>query len=251
MISRYQSFGFDVIPVVDKRPAPGFTSRGPYLTAPNAKLIDDCFDGFLDPSRGFALILHDYVVLDIDARNGGYDSLAKLPKLPRTWRSVTKSGGQHFYFRAPAADRPAKPWLGIDLLTGYRYCLEAPTPGYTWLVAPWDAPCAELPSWVPVREAGPAPSERPDRELPYEIRLDRARSYADAYPPAVSGQGGHNRTFILAQRLVHQFALSEADALTELTRWNRTCVPPWSDKDLRHKVSSARRHGTMKQGVRS
>lgn len=245
ILTRYQALGFSLLPVLaSKAPMRPYTARGPYLTSEDAERRDG--SSFRLP---VALVLHDYVVLDIDTRNDGYASLAELPKLPRTWRSTTRSGGQHFYFRAPPADRPAKPWRGIDLLTGFRYCLEAPTPGYSWLVAPWDAPIADLPDWVPVRAPEPtAPAQ--DADLPYDVRVSRAESYADAYPPAISGQGGHNTTFVLAARLVHQFKLSDADALRILTRYSNTCVPPWSDKDLRHKISSARRHSNMRQGVR-
>jgi hypothetical protein len=38
---------------------------------------------------------------------------------------------------------------------------------------------------------------------------------------------------------VHGFALGDADALSLLTEWNRGCVPPWSERELRHKIESA------------
>ena len=69
--------------------------------------------------------------------------------------------------------------------------------------------------------------------------IDRARRYVAKCPPAISGQGGHNATFHVAAVLVHGFALGEADALALLGEWNGSCVPPWSDGDLRHKIKSA------------
>lgn len=69
--------------------------------------------------------------------------------------------------------------------------------------------------------------------------VERARRYVAKCPHAVSGQGGHNATFHVAAVLVHGFALGEADALALLGEWNRSCVPPWSDGDLRHKIKSA------------
>lgn len=239
----YRSLGFDVLPVIGKAPCPPYTSRVPFTDGEWPHQAD-----------GIALILNNYVVVDIDPRNDGWEGLNSLTEgrwATLTWRSKTKGGGVHYYFRAPPADYLSKPAAGVDVLTGYRYCLEYPTPGYHWERAPWDFAITSVPRWVPIREPLPLPSERPASDLPYDVRLDRARAYCNSYPPAVSGNGGHRVTFILAQRLVHQFALSDADALTELTRWNSTCAPPWSDKELRHKVSSARRHGTMRQGVRS
>ncbi len=69
--------------------------------------------------------------------------------------------------------------------------------------------------------------------------IERARRYVAKCPPAVSGQGGHNSTFHVAAVLVHGFALGEADALALLGEWNRSCLPPWSESDLRHKITSA------------
>ncbi len=70
--------------------------------------------------------------------------------------------------------------------------------------------------------------------------LDRARLYLEKIPGAVSGQGGHPQAFAAACALVHGFALSEADALDLLRReYNPRCVPPWSERELSHKVQSA------------
>ena len=69
--------------------------------------------------------------------------------------------------------------------------------------------------------------------------LDRARRYFAKCPPAVSGQGGHNATYHVAAVLVHGFALGEADALTLLKEFNQRCLPPWSEGELLHKITSA------------
>ena len=70
--------------------------------------------------------------------------------------------------------------------------------------------------------------------------LDRARSYLAALPPAVSGQGGHAALWTAALALVRGFNLEE-DAALNLLRgdFNRRCSPPWSDRELLHKVSGA------------
>lgn len=69
--------------------------------------------------------------------------------------------------------------------------------------------------------------------------LDRARAYAAKVPGAVSGQNGHSTTYDLARVLVHDFALAEHDALAILTDWNSTCSPPWSPRELEHKINQA------------
>ena len=69
--------------------------------------------------------------------------------------------------------------------------------------------------------------------------FDRARRYILTIPPAVSGQGGDAATFNVARVLIQGFALSHADALCLLREWNQACQPPWSDRDLLHKIRSA------------
>jgi RecA-family ATPase len=68
---------------------------------------------------------------------------------------------------------------------------------------------------------------------------ERIRAYVDACPPAISGQGGHNQTFGLACSLINGFALSEAEALHYLTQFNQRCQPPWTERELIHKIKSA------------
>lgn len=70
--------------------------------------------------------------------------------------------------------------------------------------------------------------------------LDQAKRYLNAIPPAISGQRGHNQTLIAARALVRGFDLSDADAMNLLQEWNRSCQPPWTDKELDHKISEAR-----------
>ena len=42
--------------------------------------------------------------------------------------------------------------------------------------------------------------------------------------------------------MVTGFALTDAEAWPLLTEWNATCQPPWSDRELRHKLDQARQH---------
>jgi hypothetical protein len=59
------------------------------------------------------------VVLDVDPRHGGGDSLSVLEgtygPLPRTVESLTGGGGQHLYFRHPGTVGPCRPIApGLD-----------------------------------------------------------------------------------------------------------------------------------------
>jgi hypothetical protein len=68
----------------------------------------------------------------------------------------------------------------------------------------------------------------------------RAIAYLDRIPPAISGQRGHATLLWAATCLINGFCLSADDALDVLTtRYNPRCEPPWSDRELRHKVDEA------------
>lgn len=68
---------------------------------------------------------------------------------------------------------------------------------------------------------------------------DRARRYMQKVPGAVSGQGGHNTTFRAACILVLGFGLKKHEAYQVLADWNATCQPPWTDRELWHKIVDA------------
>lgn len=67
----------------------------------------------------------------------------------------------------------------------------------------------------------------------------RAALWLSKVPPAVSGQSGHSTTYTAAVGLVHGFQLSEGDALALLANWNQYCQPPWTDRELIHKIREA------------
>ena len=59
---------------------------------------------------------------------------------------------------------------------------------------------------------------------------------------AVSGEGGHNATFRAACKL-RESGLTRDQAIDCLADWNETnASPPWTAKELAHKVEDAFRH---------
>jgi putative DNA primase/helicase len=58
-------------------------------------------------------------------------------------------------------------------------------------------------------------------------------------PPAVSGERGHDQTFRAACALVLGFDLPVEDAYPLLEEWNERCQPPWTEKELLHKLEDA------------
>ena len=70
--------------------------------------------------------------------------------------------------------------------------------------------------------------------------VEAARKYASRIEGAVSGAGGHNKTYRVASLLVEGFGLTDDQAFGVLQGWNASCKPEWSERDLRHKIESAR-----------
>jgi hypothetical protein len=67
----------------------------------------------------------------------------------------------------------------------------------------------------------------------------RIRAYVGAMPVAISGSGGHVATLKTATVLVIGFGLSIDEAWPYLQEYSHRCEPPWSRKELDHKLVEA------------
>ncbi len=70
--------------------------------------------------------------------------------------------------------------------------------------------------------------------------IDRARSYLAKLPVSVTGERGHAAAYRAACVLIQTFYLTQDEAFDLMREWNRFCIPPWSESDLRHKIHDAR-----------
>ncbi len=70
--------------------------------------------------------------------------------------------------------------------------------------------------------------------------LDTARDCLSRLPAGISGQGGHPATFRAACECI-RLGLGDGDAMLALEGYNHRCSPPWSEKELRHKLADARK----------
>jgi Bifunctional DNA primase/polymerase, N-terminal len=122
------------------------------------------------------------VVIDVDPRNGGTETLASLPPMPDTREVVTGRGGRHLYYHHAGEDLPSfnlGPGVEVKGRRG-RQVVAPPSihPNgrlYVWHPSrPPDA--ATLPAWIlQAAEQHGAPSARAERE-PAAYRDDFVRS---------------------------------------------------------------------------
>jgi hypothetical protein len=130
------------------------------------------------------------VVLDIDPRNAGDETLGRLERelgpLPSTPRVLTPSGGQHFYFRDDVGSYVATAGEGVDVKSA-GYVLTPPSIHPNGKPYRWDAgahvedtPIASLPDpWLALltkRQKAAAPSRESASPLP-SSGIDAANSW--------------------------------------------------------------------------
>ena len=99
---------------------------------------------------------------------------------------------------------------------------------------------------IPMRAGSdtPAPVFRFRRQpgAPGDVgdRVERCRRYLAKCPAAVAGQKGHVTTWHAANT-ANRFGLTKAEALAVMGEFSQRCLPPWSQKEIEHKVDDAYR----------
>lgn len=247
------SCGLDCGSNAGKHPFELFVRHGVQQATTDPEVIEEWWHR--EPGLNVGIRCSRFLVLDVDPRNGGDGALRDFVRLhgrlPVTPSARTGSGGWHFLFERPPCLVRGKIVPGLDVKSAGGYIVAAPSmhmsgSPYRWLRDP-SVQLAPLPPWLLGlirREERPAPI-RIDSSVSSLDRVRRARSYAAKLEPAVSGQGGHTHTFLVAQRIACGFGLSEGEAMAALAEWNATCQPPWSEADLRRKIREALSRGQV------
>lgn len=256
-----EQLGFRVFPLgeLSKTPNGALVRKGHLQATTDAEVIRYWWQR--SPNGNIGLRLMDVWALDIDPRNGGDARLeqwvARYGVLPDTAVQLTGSGGLHYIF-ACVPDFEGIKWgrltNGVDIKGGSRgYIVGAPSvhpetgteyewrPGYEI----GRHPVAIPPDWL-VKIVLTRKRERKVEGVPHNTisvprceRVRLAREYADEQPISQSGSGGHDNAIRVVGAVVRGFDLTEMEAFEALATWNRNCRPPWSERELRHKIQSA------------
>jgi hypothetical protein len=158
----YLNRGWSVIPIREKAKRPAVPWKKYQGECVSERTLHDWFSR--KPEYNVAIVtgaLSGLVVLDIDPRHGGKDSLKNLESehgmLPPTMESITGGGGRHVYFSHPGGDIPNRANIepGLDL-RGDGGCIVAPPSvhpsgkPYRWKKghAPGEIDIAPLPDWL-------------------------------------------------------------------------------------------------------
>lgn len=202
------------------------------------------------------------VVVDVDPRNGGRETFDALVgdhgPLPETVTADSGGGGTHYLFRRPHGDLESKLGKGVDLLRDSRQFLVEPSvhPSggmYRWRAghAPDEIAIASLPeAWLKIarQKSRNRPITVPSI-ITNDAKVERARKYLAKMPGAISGDSGHTATFNAVATVMYGFDLDEGTTYSLIaSEYNPRCDPPWSEKDLKHKVRSAGEKSNRERG---
>jgi hypothetical protein len=167
--------------------------------------------------------------------------------LPRTQMQVLTTKGRHFYFAHPGTvvrNGVKLRSMPLDVRGDGGYVVAPPSTGWTGHVYAWiEEPSAEMlyalpmfnPAWLAKERAAPHSPIEPTSVDP----VKRAAAYVARIEGAVSGQAGHAHTMRVAGILIQKFGLSMNQALPLMIVWNSKCAPPWTERELVHKLQDA------------
>ena len=172
--------------------------------------IEACFHAY--PRINIGVAAAGLLILDVDPRHGGYESLAELEEandiIPHTWVVCTGSNGRHIYMELPADTKvnnsAGKLGRGLDIRTDGGYVVAPPSlhingMAYRWLFAPDEAPLAEAPAWLIEKLKPPPQSPRPARTYTSRVHIRAVAGVLDAVASAREGER-NNITFWAACR---------------------------------------------------
>ncbi len=215
------------------------------------------------PSGGYGIQTGHFngvFVIDLDNKpsenKNGVDALLALAQgrpIPETTGVITPTRGVHLYFRLPPdvyvpCNRGAL-GPGIDVRGEGGYVVGPGSPhknGGTYQEVPH--PLADAPQWLldlVVKEPAPPKSLSSEHRTieptsPEGVRaIEWVKTKLAAAEPAVQGQGGSDCFFKVCRYLM--ISALPLDVLRQLIEgvYNPRCQPPWSTREIEHKLEDA------------
>lgn len=100
----------------------------------------------------------------------------------------------------------------------------------------------------------PPPVPKSDSSLPSAMpvaaRIALAQAWLSLQPTAVEGEHGDAHTYQICCAVAVEHDLGPDDAMVALGDWNARCQPPWSDHELRAKLTNAIKYAKGVRGRR-
>lgn len=239
----YRGYGWSVIPLSGKRPA--VTSWKEYQQEmASGNEVESWWYRARHVPSGVGIVtgrVSRLVVVDCDTTEDVAYWKRYHPESPLV--VVTGRGGRHFYYQYPDGldVRSSQGVLGrrIDIRGEGGYATAPPSLHENGRWYEWEA--CDITKALPVFEPGWVRCESEESRM-HDIPESQAVRNAVAYIrriTAVSGKRGHNSTFRAACKL-RDAGLTEREAFAVLLDWNETnAMPPWTPRELSHKVASA------------
>jgi Bifunctional DNA primase/polymerase, N-terminal len=228
-----------------KHPYAKLAPRGVLSATVESGVIKHWF-GYAAPDANLGLATDPLIVVDVDERHDGFESLEALERdcgeLPPTWRTLSGGGGEHIIFRCPdgvevhnvAAKITKDPPLGkgIDVRARGGYIVSPPSKHisgrpYAWNVDfhPKHTGLAEPPAWLidklALRATAPDQTKRAAPSSDWERMVHSPiTEYRDMAAARIAGHlFRHSCDYQIVRGLVHA--------------WNRAwCKPPLGYHEL-------------------
>lgn len=251
----YLARGWSVIPVRAGAKRPIVRWEPFQNRLPTREEVEGWFRRWPDANLGIVTgAVSGLVVLDVDPRHGGEDSLSRLEEqheaLPETVEAMTGGGGRHLYFAHPGGSVPNKVALapGIDLRGDGGLVVAPPSlhpsgKRYVWEVShhPDDIAPVPVPPWLVALLR--RDFSHPGHPLAYWRGLVREGVAEGERNNTIASLTGHLLWHEVDPEVVLELLLS----------WNRVrCRPPLDDEEVARTVESITRthlrHRTETEG---
>lgn len=238
---QYLRLGWSVIPMRRREKRPAIPWQVFQTVLASEEEVRNWFRRWPEANLGVVTgAISGLVVLDVDPRHGGDESLRALERehgaLPDTLEATTGGGGRHVYFAHPGGSVRNRVGIapGIDL-RGDGGCIVAPPSvhpsgrRYRWRkgCGPGQLTLASLPQWLE-RSAGNIGS-RTGHTVPY---------WRERVRDGVS-EGGRNNTIASLTGHLLWHGVDPEVALELMLCWNRVrCRPPLDEGEVVRTVQS-------------